>query len=86
MPPGEAERVRDWFAQVMAHAEAFRNLEHRSMSRSGSQVWQLVSGVPIVDGDGRFVGYRGTALDITERKQAESRIAGSPRAIRSPGC
>ena len=60
MPPGEAERVRDWFAQVMRTREAFRNLEHRSMSRSGSQVWQLVSGVPIVDGDGRFVGYRGT--------------------------
>ncbi len=75
MPPGEAERVRDWFAQVMRSREAFRNLEHRSMSRSGSQVWQLVSGVPIVDGEGRFVGYRGTALDITERKQAESRIA-----------
>jgi len=38
-------------------------------------VWQIVSGVPIVDGEGRFGGYRGTALDITERKQAESRIA-----------
>jgi diguanylate cyclase (GGDEF)-like protein/PAS domain S-box-containing protein len=75
MPPGEAERVRDWLAQVMRSREAFRNLEHRSMSRSGSQVWQIVSGVPIVDGEGRFVGYRGTALDITERKQAESRIA-----------
>ena len=75
MPPGEAERVRDWFAQVMRSREAFRNLEHRSMSRSGAQVWQVVSGVPIVDAEGRFVGYRGTALDITERKQAESRIA-----------
>ena len=75
MPPGEAERVRDSFAQIVRTREAFRNLEHRSMSRSGSQVWQLVSGVPILDGEGRFIGYRGTALDITERKQAESRIA-----------
>ena len=75
MPPGEAERVRDWFAQVVRTRETFRNLEQRSMGRSGAQVWQLVSGVPIVDGDGRFVGYRGTALDITERKQSESRIA-----------
>ena len=38
-------------------------------------MWQLVSGVPIVDGDGRFIGYRGTALDISERKQSETRIA-----------
>ena len=75
LPPGEAERVRDWLVQLMRSREAFRNIEHRSMSRSGSQVWQLVSGVPILDGEGRFVGFRGTALDITERKQAESRIA-----------
>jgi diguanylate cyclase (GGDEF)-like protein/PAS domain S-box-containing protein len=75
MPAGEAERVRDWFAEVTRTREAFRNLEHRSMSRTGSQVWQLVSGVPILDAEGRFVGHRGTALDITERKQSEARIA-----------
>lgn len=75
MPPGEADRVRDWFAQVVRARESFRNVEQRSIGRSGAQVWQLVSGVPILDADGRFVGYRGTALDISERKQAESRIA-----------
>jgi diguanylate cyclase (GGDEF)-like protein/PAS domain S-box-containing protein len=75
MPPGEADRVRDWFAQVVRWRETFRNVEQRSIGRSGAQVWQLVSGVPILDADGRFVGYRGTALDISERKQAESRIA-----------
>jgi diguanylate cyclase (GGDEF)-like protein/PAS domain S-box-containing protein len=75
MPPGEAERVRDWFAEIARTRETFRNVENRSIGRAGAQVWQLVSGVPIVDGDGRFIGYRGTALDITERKQAESRIA-----------
>jgi len=75
MPPGEAERVREWLAEIVRTREAFRNVENRSIGRSGAQVWQLMSGVPIVDADGRFIGYRGTALDITERKQAESRIA-----------
>jgi diguanylate cyclase (GGDEF)-like protein/PAS domain S-box-containing protein len=75
MPAGEAERVRDWLAEVSRNREAFRNFEHRSMSRTGSQVWQLVSGVPILDAEGRFVGLRGTALDVTERKQSEARIA-----------
>ncbi|HSD55128.1 MAG TPA: EAL domain-containing protein, partial [Burkholderiales bacterium] len=75
MPAGEAERVREWFAEIGRSREAFRNLEHRTMSRTGSQVWQLVSGVPILDAEGRFVGHRGTALDITERKQSEARIA-----------
>lgn len=82
MPAGEAERVRAVFRDA-AHARAsFRNLEHRTMSRSGSQVWQLVSGVPILDAEGQLVGYRGTALDITERKQSEARI--SELATRDP--
>jgi diguanylate cyclase (GGDEF)-like protein/PAS domain S-box-containing protein len=75
MPPGEAERVREWLVEISRTREAFRNVENRSIGRSGAQVWQLMSGVPIVDANGRFVGYRGTALDISERKQAESRIA-----------
>ena len=75
MPAGEQERLREWYAETMRARVAFRNVEQRILTRSGSQVWQIVSGVPIVDPDGRFVGYRGTALDISERKQAETRIA-----------
>lgn len=75
MPAGEHERMREWYAEVVKSREPFRNVESRSVSRTGSQVWQLISGVPIVDGEGRLTGYRGTALDITERKQAEARIA-----------
>jgi len=82
MPAGEGERVRDVFAEAARARESFRNLEHRTMSRTGSQVWQLVSGVPIVDSEGRLLGYRGTALDITERKQSEARI--SELATRDP--
>jgi diguanylate cyclase (GGDEF)-like protein/PAS domain S-box-containing protein len=82
MPAGEAERVRAAFRDAARAREGFRNLEHRTMSRSGSQVWQLVSGVPIIDTEGQLVGYRGTALDITERKQSEARI--SELATRDP--
>ena len=54
---------------------SFRNIEHRAVSKSGSQVWQSLSGVPLVDSEGRLTGWRGTALEVTERKRAESRIA-----------
>ncbi len=82
MPAGEAERVRAAFLDAARARASFRNLEHRTMSRSGSQVWQLVSGVPIIDAEGHLVGYRGTALDISERKQSEARI--SELATRDP--
>jgi len=74
MPPGEADRVTAIVAELAAQRQPFRNLEFGSFARSGSLVWQLVSGVPILDESGRFMGYRGTALDITERKRAEHRI------------
>ena len=96
MPPGEAERVRDSFAQIMRTREAFRNLEHRSMSRSGSQVWQLVSGVPIVDGEGpvhRLPGHgarhhRAEAGRVAHRgarhARSADRAAESAPALRPP--
>jgi len=74
MPPGEADRVGAIVAEFAAQAQPFRNLEFGSFARSGSLVWQLVSGVPILDDAARVRGYRGTALDITERKRAEHRI------------
>jgi diguanylate cyclase (GGDEF)-like protein/PAS domain S-box-containing protein len=75
MPPGEDQRLREWYGEAAAARAAFRNVEHRALSRSGSQVWQSLSGVPLLDAGGHLIGWRGTALDITERKRAEARIA-----------
>jgi len=74
MPPGEAEQLQAVLGDSIAKGEPFRNVELRSLTRTGTLVWQLVSGVPIRDDMGLVRGYRGTALEITERKQAERRI------------
>jgi diguanylate cyclase (GGDEF)-like protein len=46
----------------------------RSITKSGGVIWQSVSGVPLLDAAGAPIGYRGTAADVTARKQAEARI------------
>lgn len=74
MPPGEVEQLQATLGETVANGEPFRNIEIRSLARSGSLVWQLVSGVPIRDDMGLVRGYRGTAMEITERKRAERRI------------
>jgi len=74
MPLGEAQAMEEWFAQRHAHGEAFRDLVHRSLTKSGRVIWQSVTGVPVLDAAGRLTGYRGTGADITARKQAEERI------------
>jgi diguanylate cyclase (GGDEF)-like protein/PAS domain S-box-containing protein len=74
MPLGENRAVEAWLAQHSPDGRAFRELVHRSITKSGGVIWQSVSGVPVRDAEGRFIGYRGTAADVTPRKQAEARI------------
>jgi diguanylate cyclase (GGDEF)-like protein/PAS domain S-box-containing protein len=52
----------------------FRDVVRRSITKSGGVIWQSVSGVPLLDAAGAPIGYRGTAADVTARKQAEARI------------
>lgn len=79
MPPDEAERVRAWFAANREPGQPFKNLEHVSITADGRQIWQQVSGLPVFDAEGNLQGYRGTGLDITERKSAEVQLRLSER-------
>jgi len=74
MPLGEAKALDDWFAQNAARGPGFRDLVHRSLTKSGRVIWQSITCVPVSDAAGKLVGYRGTGVDVTARKQAEDRI------------
>ncbi len=74
MPLGESRATEEWFARQAAQGRPFRDFVHRSITKSGRVIWQSVSGVPVLDANGRLKGYRGTGADITARKQAEERI------------
>lgn len=49
----------------------------------GAYRWITDQGVPRFDRRGGFLGYIGSAIDITERKQAEQRLADSERRLRT---
>jgi PAS domain S-box-containing protein len=60
-------------ALLEAH-QPFRDFEYRLRSESGSWHWFSVNGQPLFDDAGRFVGYRGTARDITQRNRADEAV------------
>jgi formate hydrogenlyase transcriptional activator len=49
-------------------------LEYRLRRHDGEYRWILDHGVPRFATDGTFLGYIGSAMDFTERKNAESRL------------
>jgi diguanylate cyclase (GGDEF)-like protein/PAS domain S-box-containing protein len=73
-PLGERAGVERDLKAVAAAKREFRDLVGAAVTRSGGLVWQSLNGVPVVDAAGRLTGYRGTAADVTGRKQDEARI------------
>jgi PAS domain S-box-containing protein len=53
--------------------------EFRLKRHDGEYRWIFNRGTPRYDGDGRFQGYVGAALDITERKAAEEALGHADR-------
>jgi diguanylate cyclase (GGDEF)-like protein/PAS domain S-box-containing protein len=74
MPLGEARTAQAWFEERSTQQRPFRDQVFRVMTKAGRAMWLSMSGVPIIDPSGRLEGYRGTAADITARKQAEARL------------
>ncbi|WP_437730869.1 PAS domain S-box protein [Sorangium sp. So ce1335] len=69
------------FQRVEARREPFR-LEYRLRRQDGAYRWCIASGTPRLGPDGEFLGYVGSVIDITERKQAELLVQESEERFR----
>lgn len=71
--PGDCGRVREVF-RLGVETGSPVDLEYRARRHDGEYRWLLDYGVPIKDGEDRVVGYIGSCIDITERKQMEESL------------
>ena len=69
----DAEAWRKHQETLDAHLP-FRDFELARPAPDGSKRYVSVSGLPVFDQTGRFVGYRGVGRHITERKRAEEAL------------
>src|SRR6266545_1587122 len=80
LEPGE-EAWRKHRETLDAHLP-FRDFELARPGPDGSKRYVSVSGLPVFDETGRFVGYRGLGRQITDRKQAEAALRESEQRFR----
>ena len=74
--PGLSPTAGDWTAHrdTLARRESFRDFELIQAKPDGTRCYLQISGEPVYDADGSFVGYRGAASDITKRKTEENEL------------
>ena len=60
----------------------FRDLEYARPTPNGGKRWAAVSGLPLFDEAGRFIGYRGVGRHITERKRIEEALRQREKELR----
>ena len=73
-PEGIDEAVWQAHLQDLYSQRPFRNFIQPRPLADGSVLWMSVSGKPIFDENGTFMGYRGTASDITEQQRINKEL------------
>lgn len=71
--PDDASKCMRMYAAAFDQRQAFQ-LECRLKRHDGEFIWTMGSAVPRYDDEGRFMGYIGSFIDISERKQAEETL------------
>ena len=72
--PEEVESLQRKLDAYKRERKPFFTLEKESLSKGGENVILETSGVPILDMDGNFYGYRGIDRNISERKMLEQKF------------
>jgi two-component system, sensor histidine kinase and response regulator len=76
MQPEDAAAMREQLPRLVAEVSGWSNLVLRWRHRDGSLRYHSSSSVPLLDDDGRLVGYRGSNHDITYIRRADALLAG----------
>lgn len=78
--PQDREMVEQVFMTANARRDPLR-VEYRLRQADGQWAWMIDAGQPRFATNGDFLGYVGSALDITESKQARENAEGAARRL-----
>lgn len=79
--PEDLERCLGIYGHCFEQREPF-SMDYRLLRHDGKYRWVLDTGVPRLGQDGEFMGFIGTCVDISDRKELEDRLAEHARTLR----
>ncbi len=79
LPKKDRKKYQKAVLEVFASKEPLSNLENVMISKSGQLVYAITNGIPVLDADGKLIGYRGSDRDVTDQKIAEEKAEESSR-------
>jgi PAS domain S-box-containing protein len=79
--PDDRNAAREIFLAANERQEAFAH-EYRLQGRNGQYYWVMDAASPRFDDNGTFLGYIGSVIDITKRKQDEEALRESALALK----
>lgn len=74
-PEEDIQLLYGWHITTVGKRQPFRDLIYSSLTPYGETIWHRVSGYPIINEVGEFLGYRGTGLNITAQRRAEQDLS-----------
>ena len=80
--PEDREELKKAALATFSVRQPFREFLNRNLHKNGEVLWLLTSGVPILDDQGNLLGYRGSDIDVTARRQAEEALLESEAQYR----
>ena len=73
-PDAEREALKNEIFDGFDHKKPFNNFVNTLQLKDGGTVYVSTNGIPILNSDGTLKGYRGSDLDITEKKEMEQNL------------
>ena len=82
--PDEKKKLMKATTKAFEHKKSFRKFINQNLCKDGKALVVLsTSGVPLFDAEGKFIGYRGADMDITDQYIAEKKLQVSEEHLRS---
>ncbi len=79
--PADREVLKTAALTTFAAKQPFREFINRNVHKDGRIIWLTTSGLPMLDDQGKLLGYRGIDADVTERKRAEDALRESEHRL-----